>query len=590
MLVQIRKSEVAASAHPGAARGVSCEGPEFTKAFAALLVRERLAEPGAIGRALRASEAAGERLDLVLVKLGLISERDLSVAYAKYCHLPLIGEVPERPVAADRLKPAFLRANRLLPISIDSNSILIATTDPFNIEAAKAVSYMLDVDLKLGVITPEDLEQGLRQLYQETDESRPLEDDIVSAAALAAAGAGEFDVERLRDIANEAPVIRLVNQLIAKAVEKGASDIHIEPGRDQLAVRYRVDGFLQQERDIPPAVRAALTTRIKIMAKLDIAERRLPQDGRIQAAVRGVEIDIRVSTLPTAFGESIVLRVLDRTRVELNFGTLGLSQPVQSDLFRLMSLPNGIVLVTGPTGSGKTTTLYTALKHLNRRELKLFTVEDPIEYQLAGINQIQVQSQIGLDFPLVLRSVLRQDPDIVMIGEIRDLETARIAVQAALTGHLVFSTLHTNSAAAAITRLLDLGVERFLLSSTISGVLAQRLVRKLCDCARPASPAPALRQQFSQLSIPVVDLSNMRETIGCEACGGTGYRGRTAVSELLVIDEPMRSAIGRRHQDQRELELLARNSGFRTLYEDGLAKVAAGETTLQEVLRVTRAG
>jgi general secretion pathway protein E len=386
-------------------------------------------------------------------------------------------------------------------------------------------------------------------------------------------------------------VIRLVNQIIARAVERRASDIHIEPGRDSVAVRYRIDGFLQHGQSVPATLRAALTTRIKIMAKLDIAERRMPHDGRIKTAVRGVEIDIRVSTLPTFFGEGIVMRILDRSHVELDFTKLGLDAVTQTSLHKLMSLPNGIVLVTGPTGSGKTTTLYTALKHLNRPELKLFTVEDPIEYQLSGVNQIQVQPQIGLDFPVVLRSVLRQDPDIVMIGEIRDLETARIAIQAALTGHLVFSTLHTNSAIAAITRLIDIGLERFLLASTVSGVMAQRLVRKLCqNCARPHRDArslqDSLRMAFAEEG--TVDLTRVRKAVGCEACGGTGYSGRTTVCELLVVDDLLREAIGRRSQDQRVMEQVARAAGFHTLYEHGLQKVLAGETTLEEVLRVTR--
>ena len=448
---------------------------------------------------------------------------------------------------------------------------------------------MLEVDIDLAVIAPAEIERALRTLYQDTGTEAHA--DVGEDAAAVIDEGREYDIERLRDIANEAPVIRLVNQIISRAVERGASDVHIEPGRDTVAIRYRIDGFLQQDRIVPAALRAALTTRIKIMAKLDIAERRLPHDGRIKTAVRGVEIDIRVSTLPTVFGESIVMRILDRTRVELDFTKLGLDTGTQEKLNRLMKLPNGIVLVTGPTGSGKTTTLYTALKNLNRPELKLFTVEDPIEYQLSGINQIQVQPQIGLDFPNALRSILRQDPDIVMIGEIRDLETARIAIQAALTGHLVFSTLHTNSAMAAITRLIDIGLERYLLASTISGVMAQRLVRKLCAaCSRPHSVSERMQGKLKlAASTGEVDLSNSREPIGCEACAGTGYRGRTTISEILVVDDGIREAIGRRSQDQRLIEQLARTTGFRTLYEDGLVKVGAGETTLEEVLRVTRA-
>lgn len=580
---------------PSDARKNRILGPKhagFAQAFADLLVREDLVDAPAVSRARRAAEAASERLDFVLVKLGLISESDLGIAYATYCNLPLLvaSDAPDKPILADKLKLSFLKANRILPISFDGKRLLIATVDPFVEEAASAISYMLDVQVDLAVVTPAEIERVLRTLYQ--DAGREAHTDEEDIAALVSADGSEFDIERLRDIANEAPVIRLVNQIMSRAVERGASDIHIEPGRDAVAVRYRIDGFLQQDRLVPATLRAALTTRIKIMAKLDIAERRLPHDGRIKTAVRGVEIDIRVSTLPAVFGESIVMRILDRTRVELDFTKLGLDKSTQATLHRLMSLPNGIVLVTGPTGSGKTTTLYTALKHLNRPELKLFTVEDPIEYQLSGINQVQVQPQIGLDFPAALRSILRQDPDIVMIGEIRDLETARIAIQAALTGHLVFSTLHTNSAVAALTRLIDIGLERYLLASTVAGVMAQRLVRKLCHvCSRPHADGG---RGFAKLrmALPegmVIDFSHSREPVGCEACGGTGYRGRTTISELLVIDDNMREAVGRRSQDQRALEQLARAAGFRTLYEDGLAKVGAGDTTLEEVMRVTRA-
>ena len=576
---------------PAPATTIGPRDPAFAQAFADLLASEDLVDPAAIARARRAAEVASERLDLVLVKLGLISEGDLCIAYATYCKLPVVGgdEVPDRPVLADRLKLPFLKANRLLPILFDGRRVVIATADPFVDEAAKAISYMLEVQVDLAVIAPAEIERALRALYQ--DAGAESHGDVGDAAATVSDDGSEYDIERLRDIANEAPVIRLVNQIISKAVERGASDVHVEPGRDAVAIRYRIDGFLQQDRIVPAALRAALTTRIKIMARLDIAERRLPHDGRIKTAVRGVEIDIRVSTLPTVFGESIVMRILDRTRVELDFTKLGLDAETQEKLHRLMTLPNGIVLVTGPTGSGKTTTLYTALKNLNRPELKLFTVEDPIEYQLSGINQIQVLPQIGLDFPAALRSILRQDPDIVMIGEIRDLETARIAIQAALTGHLVFSTLHTNSAIAAISRLIDIGLERYLLASTVSGVMAQRLVRKICpSCSRPHTANERMHGKLKlAASDAAVDLSNSREAVGCEACNGTGYRGRTTISELLMVDDGIREAIGRRSQDQRLIEQLARTTGFRTLYEDGLVKVGAGETTLEEVLRVTRA-
>lgn len=559
----------------------------FADAFAEVLAREELVDVAAISRAKRASEVAAERLDLVLVKLGLISEAALCIAYATFCGLPLVGptHIPGQPILAERLKLPFLKANRVLPISCGEGRLLLAMADPFAHDVANSVSYLLDLQVDLAVIAPAELEKALRLLYR--DAIPEAEEEIITAVP---GEHSEFDVERLRDIANEAPVIRLVNQIISRAVEQGASDIHIEPGRDAVAIRFRVDGFLRQERTIPLGLRAALTTRIKIMAKLDIAERRLPLDGRIRTAVRGVEIDIRVSTLPTAFGESVVMRILDGTRVELDFEKLGLDRATEAKLRKLMALPNGIVLVTGPTGSGKTTTLYTALKDINVPELKLFTVEDPVEYQIAGINQVQIQPQIGFDFPAALRSILRQDPDVMMVGEIRDLETAQIAIQASLTGHLVFSTLHTNSAVAAITRLIDIGVERYLLASTVSGILAQRLVRKLCrSCARPAEKPAVPLSPFELPEGAKTQLGLRHEAIGCDACGQTGYKGRTMIAELLVIDDELRQLIGRRVEDLREIERLARANGFRSLYEDGLAKVGAGETTLEEVLRVTRA-
>ncbi|MBK3665376.1 Flp pilus assembly complex ATPase component TadA [Bradyrhizobium diazoefficiens] len=567
------------------------QDPNFAEAFTGHLVAEGILDRGAVARARRAAEAASERIDAVLVKLGLVSEVDLCSAYASYCALPVVGpgDIPARPILAEQLGLTFLKTSRSLPLALGRGSLLLAVVDPFDDEARRSISYMLGIRVDLAVIAPADIERAFRNVYQDQESASQADDEQVTA--IGGNEGNEPDVERLRDIANEAPIIRLVNQIISRAVERGASDVHVEPGRDEVAVRIRLDGFLRPERSVPATLRAALTTRIKIMAKLDIAERRLPQDGRIKTAVRGSEVDIRVSTIPTAFGESLVLRILDRTRVELEFEKLGLDKTTEENLHRLMALPNGLLLVTGPTGSGKTTTLYTALKHLNRPELKVFTVEDPIEYQLAGINQIHVQPQIGLDFPSALRAILRQDPDVIMVGEIRDIETARIAVQAALTGHLVFSTLHTNGALAAITRLIDIGLERYLLASTVSGVMAQRLVRRLCrHCSRryvDFGGIPA-RLTLAASDGMVVDWSDSREAVGCEACGGIGYSGRTTVSELLVVNDDVRQAIGRRSGDQLTLENLARTAGFVSLYENGLMKVAAGETTLDEVLRVTR--
>jgi general secretion pathway protein E len=361
----------------------------------------------------------------------------------------------------------------------------------------------------------------------------------------------------------------------------------VEPRVDGLQIRYRVDGALRAADVVPPGLAAAIASRLKIMAGLDIAERRLPQDGRVKLAVRGVDIDFRVSTIPTAHGESIVMRVLDRSRVTLDFSSLGFEAPIIDRLRSVMNFPNGIALVTGPTGSGKTTTLYTMLKELNRPELKIFSVEDPIEYQLPGVNQVQVHPAIGLDFPRALRSILRQDPDVIMIGEIRDAETARIAIQAALTGHLVLSTLHTNGAAASITRLIDMGIESFLIASTLKAVLAQRLVRRLCIACRKPMEAPSpwiARASGADFACGPHAFSSPS---GCARCRQTGYAGRTTISEFLVIDDRIRRLVSDAAPEA-QIDETATTSGMRGLFNDGLAKAWRGETSVDEVLRATR--
>jgi general secretion pathway protein E len=406
----------------------------------------------------------------------------------------------------------------------------------------------------------------------------------VEAQTAEAGPASEDDVRRLEDMASEAPVIRLVHDLITRAVEAQASDIHVEPREDSVRVRYRIDGVLATVETLPPSLRAAVTSRIKIMANLNIAERRLPQDGRVKSTVRGKPIDLRISTMPTMLGESVVLRILDRSSVELDFERLGFHGATLETFTGLLAQPNGIILVTGPTGSGKTTTLYTALSRLNKAECKLFTVEDPIEYQLAGISQIQVQPKIGLTFAHALRSILRQDPDIIMVGEIRDLETAQMAIQASLTGHLVLSTLHTNGAAASLTRLLDMGVDDYLLASTLTGVLAQRLVRRLCGkCAVPDEPPPFVEKRLGGRR----ESLGLRRKVGCQACRQTGYAGRTTISELLVMNDALRRTLLERGSES-AIEAAAVEGGMVAMFDDGLAKALGGETTIEEVLRVTR--
>ena len=540
-------------------------------------------------RARRVAAESGIGLDAALTQLGLIGERTLAELLADALGLPLAKpeDYPEAPLLKERLKAKFLRKARVLPIAAEDGSIALAMVNPLDRFTRDAVAVAAGRPVEVCVAVPIDLEAALARLYgdqpaPDSGAGAEVEDLATSADRM------ETDAERLKDLASEAPVIRMVNQLIARAVETRASDIHIEPFEDRLRVRYRHDGVLHEIESPPARLQAAVISRIKIMARLDIAERRLPQDGRIKLAVRGHEIDFRVSTIPSLHGETVVLRVLDRSAIELDFAKLGLAEDLSTAFQQTLELPNGIILVTGPTGSGKTTTLYTALLHLNSIERNIVTVEDPIEYQLAGINQTQVKPQIGLNFAALLRAILRQDPDVIMIGEIRDLETAEIAVQAALTGHLVLSTLHTNSAAATVTRLRDMGVEDFLLTATLNGLLAQRLVRRLCaHCKRPAEVSPELVRRL-ELDRFVRDRPILlHQAVGCPDCRGTGYLGRIAIGEFLRPSETMNRLILAR-SDQAALHRAAIDAGMRPLFESGLREALAGVTTLQEVIRSVR--
>ena len=456
--------------------------------------------------------------------------------------------------------------------------------DPLDRYALDAVRLIAGGTIHRRVAIPAELEAAIERLYGRERSAGQL----VETVGVSDDDPVEYDVERLKDLASEAPVIRLVNNLIAKAMEARASDIHIEPFEDRLRVRYRIDGVLREVEPPPGRFRAAIVSRIKIMARLNIAERRLPQDGRIKLAVRGTPIDLRIATVPTMHGECVVLRLLNREGVRLDFAALGLGGRNLDVYLTALERPHGILLVTGPTGSGKTTTLYASLVRLNIPERKILTVEDPVEYQLDGINQIQVKQSIGLGFPNLLRSLLRHDPDIIMVGEIRDVETAEIAVQAALTGHLVLSTLHTNSAVSSITRLLDMGVEDYLLTSTLNGVAAQRLVRTLCPHCREAYRA--LPEMVAQLGLRRfagdADIILQRPR-GCDECTGTGYFGRTTIFETLIMSDTIRQLV-LRHAESNELHRAAVEEGMRTMYEDGMIKALAGETSIEEVLKVTR--
>ncbi|QGM48045.1 type II/IV secretion system protein [Methylocystis heyeri] len=558
---------------------------EFSDNFGAFLLSRGAVDDLSLQRSQRAARQAGERFDQVLTKLGLIPEADLCGHLAQFLHIGVVEEkdFPPEPILPETVVERFIRGNGLIPLALDGERMTVALVDPFNLEPVDALAYSTGFGIELRLITPANMEKALLTLYGKSQNGVAIVDADARGEA-----ASEFDLQRLRDIANEAPVIRRVNQIVAEAIEARASDIHIEPTLDQVLVRYRIDGVMRNVEQLPPGLKAAISSRIKIMAQLDIAERRLPQDGRIKLAVRGVDIDFRVSTIPTAHGESIVMRILDRSHVSLDFEALGFDADLLAPFREVMSNPNGILLVTGPTGSGKTTTLYTALKELNKPELKLFTVEDPIEYQLTGVNQVQVQPAIGMDFPMALRSILRQDPDIIMIGEIRDAETARIAIQSALTGHLVFSTLHTNGAAASITRLIDMGVESYLIASTVKGVLAQRLVRRLCEaCAAPNATTEQWRQRLAGERF-ATSPPRLRGPVGCPKCRQTGYSGRSTIAELLVVNDRMHRLVCEKANDT-ALDEAARQAGMMSMYQNGMRKAWRGETSVEEVLRVTRA-
>jgi general secretion pathway protein E len=536
-----------------------------------------------LARARRLVEESGDAILHMLTRLGLVSERDLALAFSGVLDIPLAepSDYPQSAVASESLSLRFLKDARVLPLREDEAELTVAMSDPSDAFALNAVALAVGKPVTRSVGLPSEIELALDRLYAKSEDETE-EDDF-------AAGLGEVsedDIEHLKDLASEAPVIRMVNQIVQHAVESRASDIHIEPFEDELKVRYRVDGILKEVDSPPPRSTAAVISRIKIMSKLNIAERRLPQDGRIPLRVQGKELDLRVSTVPTMFGESVVMRLLDKESVRFDFDALGFDGSPRERLGTILDMPYGIFLVTGPTGSGKSTTLYTALSRLNTQERKIITVEDPVEYQLPGINQIQVKPQIGMTFAGALRSIVRQDPDIIMVGEMRDIETARIAVQSALTGHVVLSTLHTNDAASGVTRLLDMGVDDYLLTSTINGILAQRLVRRLCPhCRERYEPLPEVRLKFMRLRDREAEDLFLYHPVGCEQCNDTGYRGRMVITEVLIMSDGIRQAV-LSHATATEIQRQAIAEGMSTMYEDGLRKALDGRTTVEEVMRV----
>ncbi len=549
-----------------------------------ILIHEGLTTPDAVALALARGQATGERIGEALVAMGAVGADDVLRALARQQNLPYLGrdELPTPVPVLKNLSAKYLRQYTVCPVSVDGGVLTVATADPLNPLVLDDLRQSTGLGLRLVVSPAEAIVEAIDRTYDGS--ATPLQ-RIVEGMEDERGADGDEDVNHLRDMAFEAPVVRLVNLLIDNAIAAEASDIHIEPFEDTLRIRYRIDGILFDQEAPPRRLQAAVTSRIKLMAEMNIAERRLPQDGRIRVTLHGRRIDIRVSTMPTVHGESIVMRLLDRSNVFLPLERLGFGAETLRRFEGLIKRPHGIVLVTGPTGSGKTTTLYGALDKINSADRKIITVEDPVEYQLKGVNQIPVKPKIGLTFATGLRHIVRQDPDVILIGEIRDLETAEIAIQAALTGHLVFSTLHTNDAPGAITRLQDMGVEPYLVSSVLEGVLAQRLLRRICPACRAAdTPPPA---DVAALGIEGAAGRRLYRGRGCDACRGTGYRGRTGIYELFPITEEARSLILRR-VPSRDIRRQAMEAGMVTLRLDGWAKACEGVTTVEEVLRVTQ--
>jgi general secretion pathway protein E len=563
-----------------------------TRELGEILVERGLVSEADLVRLLEGDRTKGQPLGALLVQQGLITEEDLLESLSEQLGIPYWRKLEEagiEHIPVSKVPIAFYRQQKVFPIAFSDGGVKVAVSDPLNLQPLDDLAVFLGVPVEPVLSSERELMAAINRFFdRETGSAEQVMQDLEGEDLGAIANEIE-ETDDLLDLASEAPVIRLVNSILTQAVRARASDIHIEPFERELKVRYRIDGLLYNTLTPPRRLQAAISSRIKVMANLNIAERRLPQDGRIRIRVGEKDVDIRVSVVPTAYGERIVLRLLDKTSVLLGLEEIGMGEEAYVKYSRLIKRSNGIILVTGPTGSGKTTTLYGTLNKINAPELNIITIEDPIEYQLTGIGQIQVNPRIDLTFANGLRSILRQDPDIIMVGEIRDRETAEIAIQASLTGHLVFSTLHTNDAAGAVTRLLDMGVEAFLVSSSVLAIIAQRLVRVICkDCREPYRPEPALVKEIG------LDRSSgtpfegfFYRGKGCAACFQTGYRGRSGIYELLVVDDNIRGLI-MSGADSSVIKRKAVEQGMTTLLRDGVIKIVKGVTTVDEVLRVTQ--
>ncbi|HEY0710362.1 MAG TPA: type IV-A pilus assembly ATPase PilB [Polyangia bacterium] len=558
-----------------------------------LLLRDQMISAEQLQRAQDESRRSGERLGNSLVKVGAIQEEDLTQFLSRQYGVPAINlaEFDIEPDVIQLVPKDVAMRHKVVPVNRAGNSLIVAMADPSNILAIDDLKFVTGYNIEVVVASDVGVNQAITRYYEKSSEAQleqvmsELQEDVAYEAT-EEAEANPNDLERASE---DAPVVKLTNHILLSAINLGASDIHIEPYEKSYRVRVRVDGVLRELMNPPLKLRNALSSRLKIMARLDIAERRLPQDGRIKLKIGGgKEMDFRVSVLPTLFGEKIVMRLLDKGNLQLDMTKLGFEPDQLADFKKALEAPYGLVLVTGPTGSGKTTTLYSGLQELNQISDNISTAEDPVEFNLPGINQVQVSDSIGLTFAAALRSFLRQDPDTIMIGEIRDFETAEIAVKAALTGHMVLSTLHTNDAASTITRLLNMGVEPFLVTASVNLVEAQRLIRKICaNCKQPiATPKDELKLLGAKDE--EIDTANCFKGVGCERCNGTGYKGRIAVYEVLRFIEPLRELV-LQGASSVELKAEAIRQGMRTLRMSGITKICQGVSTIDEVGRITAA-
>lgn len=568
---------------------VSQEGKPQRKRLGDILVEAGVISAQQLQEALSKQKILGKRLGKVLVDTGITTEDSIATTLAAQMSIPYLNlnEITITPEVLTTIPDGIVRSHNLLPVKLEGNRLQITMSDPLDVFIIDEITFQTGYELEIGISPESQIEAAIKHYYGNSESLQNAVDNLAAERKTEVSlDESFFTTFDLNEEEQNVPIINLVNTIIQQAINDKASDIHIEPDEEVVRVRYRIDGILNELMKAPKTIQSELISRLKIMAQMDISEKRLPQDGRIKVKVQNKSIDLRVSSLPTVFGEKIVIRILDKSRLSLTLDQVGFDEDLLKLFKTLSSAPNGIVLMTGPTGSGKTSTLYAAINFVKSPEINITTVEDPVEYLIPSINQVQVRSEIGLTFARTLRSILRQDPNVILIGEIRDFETAQIAIESALTGHLVFSTLHTNDAASAVTRLIEMGVEPYLVASAVIGVGGQRLVRKICPSCRIAYEIKD-QEHIDVLRENGFNVTELYRGKGCLTCRKTGYAGRTAIHEIMTINDEIHGLI-LDSASARDIRQAAVKSGMRTMRVDGLQKAIKGVTTLKEVLRLTR--